>query len=66
MGEEYSKTKRDTSSKILIQELKLNKERERSLCKGYKNRSKSSKKREKKSVRELKKKSSKLYNIKVL
>ena len=66
LGEEYSKTEGETSSKVLKQELKWNKEGERSLRGGYGSGSRSSRKRERKSARELEKKGSKSHNIKAL
>ena len=66
MGEKHSKTEEETSSEVLKQELKWNKEGERSLCGGYGSGSRSTRKRERKSARELEKEALKSYNIKVL
>lgn len=55
LEEEYFKTKRKTSPKVLKQELKWNKKGEYSLCRGYRSGSKSSKKGQKKSTQELEK-----------
>lgn len=66
IGEKYSKIEGKTSSEVLKQELKWNKEREHSFCKSYKSGSRFSKKRERKSAWKLEKKGSKSYNIKIL
>lgn len=66
LGEEHSKIERKTNSKVLKQGLKWNKEGERSLRGGYGSGSKSSRKRERKSARELEKEGSKSYNIEAL
>ncbi len=66
LGEEHSKTEEETSSEVLKQELKWNKEGERSLRGGYGSGSRSTRKRERKSARELEKEGSKSYNIKAL
>ncbi len=50
LGEEHSKTKKETSSEVLKQELRWNKKRERSFYKGYGSGSRLIRKREKKSA----------------
>ena len=66
LGEEHSKTEEETSPEVLKQELKWNKEGECSLRGGYGSGSRSTRKRERKSARELEKEGSKSYNIKAL
>ena len=66
LEEERSKTERVASPEVLKQELKWNKEGERSLCGGYGSGSRSSKKRQRKSARELEKEGSKSYDIRAL
>ena len=66
LEEEHSKTKREASPEVLKQELKWNKEGERSLRGGYGSGSRSSTKRQRKSARELEKEGSKSYDIRAL
>ncbi len=66
LEEEHSKTEREASLEVLKQVLKWNKERERSLYRGYGSGSRSSTKRQRKSAWELEKEGLKSYNIRVL
>lgn len=66
IDEKYSKTKEKTSSEVFKQELKWNKEGERSLCRGYESGSRSTRWRKKNLAQELEKEGSKSYNIKTL
>ncbi len=66
LEEEHSKTERDASLEVPQKELKWNKEGEFNLRGGYGSGSRSSKKRQKKSARELEKECSKSYDIRAL
>ena len=66
LEEEHPKTEREASPEVLKQELKWNKEGERSLCGGYGIGSRSSRKRQSKSARELEQEGSKSYDIRAL
>ncbi len=66
LEEEHPKTEREASPEVLKQELKWNKEGKSSLCGGYGVGSRLSRKRERKSARELEKEGSKSYDIRAL